>query len=178
MKKILFLVVAMTVIISSQAFSAAFDDFLKINEGYKNLQNSSADNVSEKKLNLEESEVFYKLLKSKIELDKLVAKADKLETGLLKRLRDRLQFEVTYENRIDLNPYLEKINEVWNSNKPVVKSKRKISYIYGNEVDLLNGSWQGTKDGHKFWVSNEYNDIVLSPAEYRKYSREATIVDE
>lgn len=180
MKKI-FLVIVFTMLISvTPAYSGAADDFKSLGESYKKLEKIHAKEsaLKERSLNIKESALFYKLLNTRAELDIIIRESNSIEVSLLKRFRDRLQFEVSYEKRLDLKPVLEQLSMKLQSDIIEEVSKKKIAYIYGNEVNLLNGDWQNTTDGHRFWISTEYPDIVLSPAEFRKYVEASTTVFE
>jgi hypothetical protein len=88
-----------------------------------------------------------------------------------------LQFEINQEKRNDLKHFLDEYQKTWEDESSWVKGKKKIAYIYGYEVNLRDGEWRHTPDGKRFWVSNEYPEIILSPAEYRRYSQSATVVE-
>lgn len=131
----------------------------------------------EKELKKKETELFNSLLKSTEKIDKFIEVADDFESGIQDRFFDRLNFEINQENRTELKAYI----DGWNFNNPSqganFRSKQVIAYIYGNEVNLRDGEWRYTPDGRRFWVSNQYPDIVLSPAEYRHYAKNATVID-
>ncbi|MGM0601605.1 MAG: hypothetical protein ACQETH_17465 [Candidatus Rifleibacteriota bacterium] len=133
--------------------------------------------TKEKELKKKEAEIFNKLLKSTEKIDKFIEVADDFDSGMQNRFFDRLSFEVNQENRSDLKAYIDS----WDFNSPSsganFRSKQVIAHIYGHEVNLRDGEWRHTPDGRRFWVSNQYPDIVLSPAEYRHYSKNATVID-
>ena len=84
---------------TAPVYSGIADDFLSLGNSYQELSNTKIENSIFKirALNIKESELFYRLVNSRIELDKLVRKASTANVSLLKRFRDRLQFEVSYE---------------------------------------------------------------------------------
>jgi hypothetical protein len=107
----------------------------------------------------------------------LSALAAEIETGMLSFF-DRVQFKIAYEGRDDLKPVLEMLKRTIQERPAVERGKKKIANIGGREVDLYDGEWRTAPDGRQFWVSNEYGDIVLSPAEFRRYSATAVIVND
>lgn len=126
---------------------------------------------------LHESELFTSLLASRPDMLRFIDTAEVSDSDILARFYDRVRFEIAHENRSDLNYLL----EAWHGedNLPMPdRSKKKIAMIYGSEVNLLDGEWRKASDGRRFWVSNEYPDIVLSAAEYKKYLNSATTVED
>ncbi|MBI3038387.1 hypothetical protein HYY75_04935 [bacterium] len=125
-----------------------------------------------------EESLFNSVLTSQDGLPGLSEVATRLETGLLNRLINRIQFKVVQESRNDLNGTLDSLRKAFSSRSEGIKGKKKIANIGGREVDLLDGEWNTAPDGKRFWVSNEYPEIVLTPAEYRRYLATAVVVDE
>jgi|GEM_PF-1292712 len=119
-----------------------------------------------------------KILASEKDLLKLCERASQIEVGLLERLIKRIQFQVTQENKEALTPTLRILKTTYNNGIKVVRGKKKIAQIGGQEVNLLDGEWNETPDGKRYWVSNEYPDIILTPAEYRRYMATAVTVEE
>ncbi|HNW12594.1 MAG TPA: hypothetical protein PLK58_02365 [Candidatus Rifleibacterium sp.] len=156
--------------------SAAWCDVvaeLMANDRAMSTQEASRD-VS---LQLRESELFTALLASKTDIQRFVETAEATESDILSRFFERVNFEVVHERRSDLAYLLEEWHgEGKQPNFP--RSKKKVAMIYGNEVNLLDGEWRQAPDGRRFWVSNEYPEIVLSAAEYKKYLNNAATVED
>jgi hypothetical protein len=131
----------------------------------------------EEELKKKEAELFNSLLKSTEKIDEFLKVANDFDSGMQIRFYDRLNFEINQENRTELKAYINN----WDFNNPApganFRGKQVIAQIYGYEVNLRDGEWRHTPDGRRFWVSNQYPDIVLSPAEYRHYSKNATVID-
>lgn len=180
MKKFFLVIVLIMLISVTPAYCGTADDFKNLGENYKKLGTTQVKEsaLQERTLQIKEAELFYKLLNTRSELDIIIRNSNSIEVSLLKRFRDRLQFEVSYENRKDLKPVLDQLSIKLQNDLIEEISKKKIAYIYGNEINLLNGEWQNTPDGHRFWISSEFSDIVLSPAEFRKYIESSTTVFE
>ena len=110
-------------------------------------------------------------------IQRFIDAAEASDSDILGRFYDRVRFEIAHENRSDLSYLL----EAWHGEDGLPmpdRSKKKIAMIYGSEVNLLDGEWRKASDGRRFWVSNEYPDIVLSAAEYKKYLNSATTVED
>ncbi len=126
---------------------------------------------------LRESELFSSLLSSQQDTQRFIDAAEASDSDIVGRFYDRVRFEIAHENRSDLSYLL----EAWHGEDGLPmpdRSKKKIAMIYGSEVNLLDGEWRKASDGRRFWVSNEYPDIVLSAAEYKKYLNSATTVED
>ena len=130
----------------------------------------------ERSLKNVEDDLIERLLKSKQALHDLSRRASSLEAGLLSRLVKRLQFEVVQEGRAELKPMLTTFWSAYKQAPTIDRGKKKIAFISGCEVNLLDGEWNYAPDGRRYWTSNEYPDIVLTAAEYRRYSANAQIV--
>ncbi|MDD3146513.1 MAG: hypothetical protein PHD82_04360 [Candidatus Riflebacteria bacterium] len=128
-------------------------------------------------LKLRESELFSALLSSHEDIQRFIETADASDPMILQRFFDRVRFEVAHEGRSDLNYLVDNWHGEPDSD-PNSRSKKKVAFIYGSEVNLLDGEWREASDGRRFWVSNEYPDIVLSAAEYKKYAKTATVVED
>ncbi len=127
-------------------------------------------------LQLRESELFTSLMNSKEEIQRFIETAEVSGPAVLARFYDRLKFEIAQERRSDLSFLVDEWHGEGNSGQP--SRNKKIAMIYGSEVNLLDGQWHNASDGRRFWVSNEYPDIVLSAAEYKKYLNSATTVED
>lgn len=128
-------------------------------------------------LKMRESELFDKLLASPEDMQRFVETAGASGSDMLGRFYDRVRFEAAHERRGDLGAML----EGWHGEddlSQIDRSLKKVAMIYGCEVNLLDGEWRKASDGRRFWVSNEYPDIVLSAAEYKKYLNSATPVED
>ncbi len=145
----------------------------KIDAALESRNGSGAD-VS---LKLRESELFASLLNSKEDILRFIEAAEASDTEMLQRFYDRVRFEVAHEKRSELSFLVEGWHGEDDSDR-TSRSKKKIAYIYGSEVNLLDGEWRNASDGRRFWVSGEYPDIVLSAAEYKKYLKTATTVED
>lgn len=137
---------------------------------------STAAGVCETALLLRESDLFAVLLQSKENVLRFVKVAETTESDVLKRFYDRVRFEVSHEKRSDLSFLIE--NPLSVTVPKSSRSHKKIVFIYGSEVNMLDGEWHNAPDGRRFWVSNESPDIVLSPAEYRRHFKNATTVED
>ncbi len=156
--------------------SAAWCDVvadLMANDRAMSAQEKSRD-VS---LQLRESELFTALLSSKNDIQRFVETAEADESDILSRFFERVSFEVVHERRSDLAYLLDE----WHGEGDQPESargKKKVAMIYGSEVNLYDGEWRQAPDGRRFWVSNEYPEIVLSAAEYKKYLNNAVVIED
>ncbi len=174
----------LVLLIASFTVSAAWsntvaDELVSINNQLENLVNSEkpADLDLENTLRARETELFTELLKSEKTASEFLQVAFEKARGQAERFLARVRFEVVHEGREDLRTVLEK----WSSSldgSSVSRSKKKVAFIYGCEVNLYDGEWRTAPDGRRFWVSNEYPDIILSPAEYQKYLKTAATVED
>jgi len=174
----------LVLLIASFTVSAAWsntvaDELVSINNQLENLVNSEkpADLDLENTLRARETELFTELLKSEKTASEFLQVAFEKARGQAERFLARVRFEVVHEGREDLRTVLEK----WSSNldgSSASRSKKKVAFIYGCEVNLYDGEWRTAPDGRRFWVSNEYPDIILSPAEYQKYLKTAATVED
>jgi hypothetical protein len=126
-------------------------------------------------LKLRENELFSVLLNDKESIDRFIEEAEVAESDIIERFYNRVRFEVAHERRSDLSFLVDSWHGEERGRRPT-RSHKKIAMIYGCEVNLLDGQWRNSSDGRRFWVSNEYPDIVLSAAEYKKYFNSAATV--
>ncbi|RCK80982.1 MAG: hypothetical protein OZSIB_2359 [Candidatus Ozemobacter sibiricus] len=182
MKNAIFSVAAILlfVILATPALAGVAEEFMSLSREYElNILASLHDSLDQGlTLNAREKALTDRLLASEDELSKVVAQADRLELGLLTRLISRIQFEVIQEGRTSLQPYLSSLRSTLQSQTIDDRVKKKIANIYGREVDLLDGEWKTAPDGRRYWVSNEYPDIILSSADYRRYLATAVTVED
>lgn len=179
-RNIISLLLVMILVVASAAWCDVIDDLALIDSELAKINQSELKTSVEfeQKLKAAEAKLLDKLFASKEALQKFVKIGNKFESGLDARFVSRLKFEVNQENRIDLKAYLDDWTNTWGDDGATVRGKKKIAYIYGNEVNLMDGEWHNTPDGKRFWVSNEYPDVVLTPAEYRRYAQSATTVED
>lgn len=182
MKNAIFSVAAILlfVILATPALAGVAEEFLSLSREYElNNLASLHDRLGQGlTLNTRETELTDRLLASEDELSKVVAQADRLELGLLTRLISRIQFEVIQEGRTSLQSSLSRLRSTLQTQTIDDRGKKKIANIYGREVDLLDGEWKTAPDGRRYWVSNEYPDIILSSADYRRYLATAVTVED
>lgn len=182
MTKKCLLILFMT-LISIGAFAGPADDFLALGSAYEqnmNLEFTQAV-IQDVVLQTKEAALTEQLLASPEELTRVVNQVSKIETDLLGRLTSRIQFKVTQENQSNLEGALKALRSALDDRKSpssIVRTKKRIANIGGRQVDLLDGEWRSTADGRQFWVSNEYSDIVLTAADYRRYWATSSSVDE
>ncbi|MFZ5949805.1 MAG: hypothetical protein ACOYXC_03815 [Candidatus Rifleibacteriota bacterium] len=178
-RNILSLMVIIVLVAVSSAWCDVVDELIEIDAKLAQTSQGELAEVAdvESQLKDRENEAFKKLLDSKEAIEKFVKLGDKFESGLEKRFVSRMKFAINQENRNDLKAYLDDWTNVWGDGA-TVRGKKKIAYIYGNEVNLLDGEWRNAPDGKRFWVSNEYPDIILSPAEYKRYAQSAVVVED
>lgn len=166
---------------SGTALAGAAADFFALSRELElsSSQTPEPSGTTAGSLALREQEVTARLLASPEELETVITHADTIEPGLLARLIERLKFEITQENRTALQSSCQALQSALQSGFGVDdRGKKKIANIYGREVDLLDGEWNTAPDGRRFWTSNEYPDIVLTPAEYRRYMATAVVVED
>lgn len=177
-RNIISLLIVIILVSASSAWCDLIDDLALIDsELTKVAQSDLSTSVEfEQKLKATEAKLFKKVFESKEAMQKFIKNADKFQSGLDVRFISKLKFEINQENRVDLKAYLDDWTNTWGDESATFRGKKKIAYIYGNEVDLRDGEWHNSADGKRFWVSNEYPDIVLSPAEYRRYAQSASVV--
>ena len=178
-RNIISLVVVIVIVAASSAWCDTVDELISIDSKLVKLSQSEHDLATEAEslLKKEEIKLFDRMLKSKNEIEKFVKLGDKFESGLEKRFVSRLKFAVNQESRSDLKAYLDDWTSAWGDGA-TVRGKKKIAFIYGNEVNLLDGEWRNSPDGKRFWVSNEYPNVILSPAEYRRYAQTAVVIED
>ncbi|MBF0546895.1 MAG: hypothetical protein HQM08_20815 [Candidatus Riflebacteria bacterium] len=154
------------------------DEFLALGTDYsKTHALQLSESVRQEKILLEkENFLSEKLLSSSEEIELLTKNSKAIEKGMLQRLIQRVAFKVNLEKRSDLAGCLSSLQIASKINKNDLRDRKKIANIGGRQVDLLDGEWNTTPDGKQYWVSNEYSDIILSAAEYRRYA--ATAVNE
>ena len=165
---------------SGRVFAGVAEDFIELG---RQIELSSSQSLEESafrevSLSSRESELTKSLLASEDELGKVAGRAASLEPGLLSRLISRVKFEITQENRFGLQPSCQALQAAFQPTGHEEKGKKKIANIYGREVALMDGDWNTAPDGRRFWTSNEYPDIVLTPAEYRRYMATAVTVED
>ncbi|HNV69948.1 MAG TPA: hypothetical protein PKO06_09635 [Candidatus Ozemobacteraceae bacterium] len=162
-------------LIALPAFSSPVDELLSISATYELtvLQPLPEAVTEELKLSEQESKLTEQILADQQETEKLTKKANLLSQGMIRRLLNRVQFKINHENRVELKGVMTALSGM---SEQMMRGKKKIAYIAGREVNLLDGEWREAPDGRQYWVSNEYPEIILSPAEYRKYAATAVIV--
>ncbi len=164
--------------LSGMAYGDNISELIDIdNELVKLADQDVADTAArESELRARESSLFSSVINSSEDIEKLIPALASTGSGLGERFKSRLRFEIGQEHRKDLQILLEKIEGLEEGSSASVRGK-KIAYIYGCEVDLRDGQWHTASDGRRFWVSNAYPDIVLSPAEYKRYMASAVDMD-
>ncbi len=165
--------------LSGMAYGDNISELLEIDrELVKIAGQDVADTATrESELRARENSLFSSVINSSEDIEKLVSALASTGSGLDERFKSRLRFEVGQEHRKDLQILLDKWQGMNEGSSAYVRGK-KIAYIYGCEVNLRDGQWHTAPDGRRFWVSNEYPDIVLSPAEYKRYLASAVDVDD
>jgi len=160
--------------LSGMAYGDNISELIDIDrELVKIAEQDVADTAArESELRARENALFSSVINSGEDLEKLVPALSSTGSGLDERFKSRLRFEIGQEHRKDLQILLDKIQGMEEGPSASVRGK-KIAYIYGCEVNLRDGQWHTAPDGRRFWVSNEYPDIVLSPAEYKRYMASA-----
>lgn len=177
-RNLISLMVIILLVAAASAWCDTVDELIDIDSQLAALSQGELEQVAdlESALKNKEMNLFDKLMNSQESLEKFVKNGDKFASGTEKRFVSRLKFAVNHENREELKAYLDEWDKSWGDGA-TVRGKKKIAYIYGNEVNLLDGEWRNTPDGKRFWVSNEYPDIILTPAEYRRYAQSAVVVE-
>jgi hypothetical protein len=175
--KIALVILIMALFTVSAAWCDVADDLLQIDAELAAIAAAGDESATarEDALKKQENELFALLLASEEKaagfLDRVAAVAPELTARFLARLR----FEVVHEGRVDLGALLDK----WLGNEnSASRTKKKVAFIYGCEVNLLDGEWHNAPDGRRFWISNEFPDIILSPAEYQRYAKTAAVIEE
>ncbi|PKL48104.1 MAG: hypothetical protein CVV42_10605 [Candidatus Riflebacteria bacterium HGW-Riflebacteria-2] len=164
--------------LSGMAYGDNISELLDIDSELVNIAGQDvADTAAlESELRARENILFSSVINSSEDIERLIPALASTGSGLDERFKSRLRFEIGQEHRKDLQILLDKIQGMEEGPSASVRGK-KIAYIYGCEVNLRDGQWHTAPDGRRFWVSNEYPDIVLSPAEYKRYLASATDVD-
>ncbi|MBF0409738.1 MAG: hypothetical protein HQM10_20525 [Candidatus Riflebacteria bacterium] len=164
----------------SEANVSVVEDFISLSRVYESASfDHSLNNVKvEKELLDKENKCSEMLLASADNIALLFQKTAYIEKSLLNRLAQRITFKITLEGRSDLMASLTLTRERLSNYRPDVRTKKKIANIGGRQVDLYDGEWNTAPDGRQYWVSNEYSDIILSAAEYRRYAATAVVVDD
>ncbi|MBU1109613.1 MAG: hypothetical protein KKB51_23225 [Candidatus Riflebacteria bacterium] len=162
--------------LSGMAYGDNIEDLLNIDRELIDISGQEIEKTAarESELMVRENQLFSVIVNSSEDVEKLIEALPASGSGLDERFKSRLRFEIGQESRKDLQFLLEK----WESGEgssATVRGK-KVAYIYGCEVNLYDGQWHNAPDGRRFWVSNEYPDIVLSPAEYKRYKQSAQTV--
>lgn len=158
-------------------FAGPVDDLLVVSTTYEmTMIQPLADAAAEEmKLGDQEAKLTEQILASEQETSKLAEKAGLLNQGMVRRLVTKVQFKINHENRTDLQGVLKTLSGM---SEQMMRGKKKIAYIAGREVNLMDGEWRESPDGRQYWVSNEYPEIILSPAAYRKYAATAVTVED
>ena len=153
------------------------DELLSLNARYEKTfaMPLEAAVAQEAALKSQEAVLVDQILAQPADLSKLVSCSSQLYASVLQRLIQRLQFRIAQEDRKE---YRDSLQALQKSAETTVRGKKKVASIGGCEVNLRDGEWRESPDGRQYWVSNEYPDIVLTPAEYRKYAASAVIVEE
>jgi len=145
-------------------------ELVAINEQFIGLVDSDQAEFAEREKSLlaVEARLFKNLLRSEKASSEFLKKIAQEKGGQTERFLAHIRFEVSHEGRDDLKPLLQKWEKV--SDAPAEgQSREKTVSIYGCEVNLLDGEWRNAPDGRRFWISNEFPEIILSPAEYQRY---------
>lgn len=174
------LLLFMTLFTLSAAWCDVIEDIIANDRELENIENleTSPSGSAATRLRLHENALFEQLLDSKEDSQRFIEVAGDSQPELLNRFIDRVRFEVSQEKRSDLNFLLEGWNDFSEGESATVRGHKKVVFIYGFEVNLLDGEWHNAPDGRRFWVSNEYPDVVLSPAEYRRHFKNAATVED
>ena len=177
------LILVLVLLTAGSAYAGPVEEFFALGAAYEQTQalDLTQGILQDAVLQTREAALAEQIIGSPTDLDRLVAQATRIETGLLKRLVSRIQFKVSQEGIENLSGSLETLRnslEQRRSPSSVLRVKKRIANIGGRQVDLLDGEWRSTADGRQFWVSNEYSDIVLTAADYRRYWATSSTVDE
>lgn len=170
LNRIVLLVVVLLPLASAAFAGSLADEFIGLGRVYERelITDLESGIRSEINVRVREADLTNRLLADETELNLVAARAAELESGMRARLIGRLQFEISQEGRASLNGVLQLFLAAHGDDASVARGK-KIAIIYGREVDMRDGEWHETPEGKRYWTSNEYPDIVLSPAEYRRY---------
>ena len=175
MKKLRIVLVVCAALIcgSSVLLADVADELIQIGERYRLLEKLELKEAikQESIIKADEKALVEVAFSSIKELESITQKADEIPAEVWNRLITKIKFEVNHEKRIELKPILESWVK-FNKNPSNVGPEKKTVIIYGNIVNLKDGQWQRNPDGRRFWISNEYSDIILSPAEYRRYMKQ------
>ena len=177
------LILVMVLLAAGSVHAGPVEEFCALGTAYEQNQRLDLTQAAlqDAVLQTREAALAEQIIGSPAELDRLVALAPQIEIGLLKRLVSRIQFKVSQEGVETLSGNLQTLRssfEERRSPSSALRVKKRIANIGGRQVDLLDGEWRSTADGRQFWVSNEYSDIVLTAADYRRYWATSTTVDE
>jgi len=180
LNRIIILVVVVLPLASAAFAGSLADEFIGLGRSYDRavIIDFKSGIRNEITLRVRESELTSRLLANEEELNLVAARAAELETGMRGRLIGRVQFEVSQEGHTNLTGVLQALQAAQKNDPNNERSKKKVAMIYGRPVDMRDGEWHETPDGKRYWTSNEYPDIVLSPAEYRRYLATASEVEE
>jgi hypothetical protein len=154
--------------IAAMANCSVIEELVQISHQGCKLQQKTLEEAApaECALLAKENALMIKLFSSKIELGKVASLVTKLDGAVYNRLIDRAKFEASHGNK-----KLADLIQSWElARKPVLtkdSKPEKIGRVYGVDLNLRDGKWNFTPDGKRFWVSNEYPDIILTPTEYR-----------
>lgn len=172
-------VVISLLLLTSTGFVDPATDLMSLGHELEKLHSLEPSKAAskEKALYALERKLTDKLISDKSELAEFLAGASDIPVSIMNRLVARISFEIIHENRSELLPELNTIIKKRAAGSENLR-KKKIAYIYGREVNLLDGEWRLTPEGKRFWVSNEYPDLFLSAAEYRRYLATAIVVDD
>lgn len=165
--------------LSGMVYGDNINDLLDIDRELVEMSGQDLENTGarESELREKENKLFSAIINSNEEVEKLISVLDSSSSGLDERFKSRLRFEIGQEHRNDLQILLDKMQGAGEGSSASIRGK-KIAYIYGCEVNLYDGQWRNAPDGRRFWVSNEYPDIVLSPAEYKRHMQSAQDVED
>lgn len=180
LKRIVVLVVVFLPLAAAAFAGGLADEFIGLGRAYERslITDLESGIRSEINLRVREADLTNKLLANEAELNLVAARAAEIEAGMRARLIGRIQFEISQEGHADLSGALEALQIAQDDGPGIERGKKKIATIYGRRVDMRDGEWHLTPDGKRYWTSNEYPDIVLSPAEYRRYLSNASEVEE
>ncbi|HNW33666.1 MAG TPA: hypothetical protein PKM25_01950 [Candidatus Ozemobacteraceae bacterium] len=180
LNRIIILVVVLLPLTTTAFAGSLADEFIGLGRAYDRAVITDCESGirTEFTLRVRESELTNRLLANEEELNRVAARAAEIETGMRDRLIGRIQFEVSQEGRASLAGALQALQLAQSNDPNSERSKKKVAMIYGRPVDMRDGEWHETPDGKRYWTSNEYPDIVLSPAEYRRYLSTASEVEE
>ena len=163
----------------SAAWCDVVEDLIANDKQLENLADKTDQTESiATELRVRESAMFEQLLESKEDSQRFATTVGDSHSSLFARFIARIRFEISHEKRSELNFLIENQNNPFEGESATVRDNKKVVFIYGCEVNLLDGEWRNAPDGRRFWISNEYPDIVLSPAEYRRHFKNASSIDD